>query len=164
MATMRENASIIIAASRQMRAIIELAEQIADIETLELQVTEKVNELNGMLGKVMDAKKALADAEKDTAAAKEEAAKLRKDASAYAKLQKEKAEIAATARTKAVEEEASKLLSDAKAEASSWDQRVVAAQKEFDALKAEISSAEKQLASTKASIEKLVKGLQNGNV
>lgn len=141
MATMRENASIVISAARQMRAIIELAEQIGDIETVEAQLAAKVSEHNALLGKLMDAKKGLADAEKDTAAAKEEAAKLRKDATAYAKASKEKADLAAKAALEATGPEIQK----AQDELGSYRPKILAAQDTLAGLEKDISGAQAKL-------------------
>ena len=95
MASIRENASIVLSASRQMKAIIELAEQIGEIEQLENQRQAIVNEINSFAGKIMDAKKELAEVQADIPLANEEAAKVRKEAAAYAKRTKDVAEEAA---------------------------------------------------------------------
>lgn len=165
MATITENAAIVVSAARQMKAIIELAEQLGDIQLYEQRLGELQKQLHEETSKIFDAKHELTKAEEDAVAAKEEAAKLRKDATAAAKAIREKAEIFAKAKVSDATEEAGKLLSVAKTQASAFDKRVVTATAELDQKKVELAEAEKQLASTQQKLRKLVEGVtQNGNL
>lgn len=155
MASMRENASIVISAARQMRAIIELAEQIGDIETIEGQIQAQTNEYNAFISKVMDAKKMLADAEKDTAAAKEEAQKLRKDAAVYVKSAKEKADALLKEKTDEANAIAGDIISKAKNEAQSWETWTEGAKKEVAAKKLEAKDLEDKVSKLTAELNKL---------
>jgi dsDNA-specific endonuclease/ATPase MutS2 len=164
MASMKENAAIVISAARQMRAIIELAEQIGEIDEVAAKKQAMADEYNGFIGKLMDVKKELAAATADTQAAKDEALKLRKEAKDEAKKIKSNAEAQASAKLNEAEAKAAALVENAKKEAFSWDERVIAARDEFEKRSAEIAELDKQMISTKAKVEKLLKGLQDGNV
>lgn len=146
---------------RAFRTVLAFAESIDQAGTLEEDMVNARAEHARLFKEIHDQKASLSALQQDAVRVADEMVAEKAAVRKEVKRMKDQAEVAAAATEKRVAAECEVLVTRAKHDAQAWDARVLAARDELDKTKAELAEVEKQLASTKKTLEELFKGLKD---